>query len=70
MSSEDRVQYLRDVFGARATEEMIQEFATASRTELMDIANEIIQAAAQETRKGFLAAIGYFFSFKWWGKKK
>ena len=44
---------------------MIQQFAQASRTELLSIADEVAQQAAQEARKGILAAIAYFFSFKW-----
>ncbi len=65
MSREDREEYLRSVFGVRATEEMIQQFAQASRTELLSIADEVVQQAAQEARKGILAAIAYFFSLKW-----
>lgn len=65
MSREDREEYLRRVFGVKATEEMIQQFAQASRTELMSIADEVVRQAAQETRRGILASIAYFFSFKW-----
>lgn len=65
MSREDRMEYLAHVFGDKATEQVIREFAQATRTDLISIAEEAVRQAAQETKRGILASIAYFFSFKW-----
>ena len=65
MTPRDREEYLRHAFGVKATEEMLREFAQASRGQLIDIANGVVREAAKETRKGILKGIAYFLSFKW-----
>jgi len=61
MSREDRMEYLAHVFGDKATEQMIRDFAQATRDELMAITQE----QATQVRRGIMDTIKYILSFGW-----
>ena len=61
MNREDRMEYLAHVFGDKATEQMIRDFAQATRDELMAITQE----QATQVRRGIMDTIKYILSFGW-----